>query len=124
MPANKFIIKIDPSELVPKSSARVYYYIAFWITLIQAATIALLWKYLPVVVPLFFTEPWGEARLAPKLYLGIIPLLSIGTLVTNLILGKSAKEESPVLVFTLAISTLFVVVMLSLALGGILQSIL
>jgi hypothetical protein len=115
---------MNPTELVPKSSARVYYYLAFWVTVLQAGAIALLWRYLPTVVPLFFTVPWGEARLAPKMYLAVLPTLSLVTIVTNLILGKSAKEVSPVLVYTLAIASLFIVVMFSFAVGGIVQSIL
>lgn len=124
MPANKFIIKMDPTELVPKSSARIYYYLAFALTLIQGGVIALLWRNLPSVVPLFFTEPWGEARLASKNLLLILPALSLGSILINLILGKYAKDQSPVLVYTLATASLFIVVMVSISMGGILQSIL
>lgn len=121
---NRFIISVDPTTLVPKSSARIYYYITFWIIVLQSAVIAFLWRSLPRVVPLFFTEPWGEARLAPRLFIWLIPVLSFLTLVINLTLGRWSKNESAVLSYTLAVSTLVVVTMLSIGLYGIAQSIL
>lgn len=124
MSANKFIIKINPAELVPKSGARLYYYAALWIVVIQAAVIAVLWKKIPTVVPLFFTEPWGEARLAPKLYLGILPTLSLLSTIVNLILGRATKGESQLLSYTLAVSSTVVAIMFAISLFGILQSLL
>lgn len=115
---------MNPSELVPKSSARLFYFAAFWITVLQAVVIAWIWKSLPRVVPLFFTEPWGEARLAPKLLLFLIPLLSTISIVVNLVLGLKAKGESPVLSYALAVASLVVAVMFGVAVAGILQSIL
>lgn len=115
---------MNPTVLVPKTSARIYYYLAFWTAVAQGITIAVLWRQLPKVVPLFFTQPWGEARLAPKIFLLILPLLAIASITTNLILGKWAKEESELLPYTLAVASLLIVIMLTIALAGILQSIL
>ena len=123
MSSNKFIIKMQPGELVPKSSARIFYYMAFWVTVLQAATVGFLWKYIPRVVPLFFTQPWGEARLAPKLFIFLIPLLSLASIVVNLILGKKSKDESEVLSYALAVASLVMAIMFAIAIAGILQSI-
>lgn len=124
MSTNKFIIKLDTGELVPKTAARLFYYGAFWLTVLQAAAISFLWNYIPRVVPLFFTEPWGEARIAPKVFLFILPALSFLSLALNLILGKASKEVSRLLSYSLAVSTLIVVIMFSISLAGILQSLL
>jgi O-antigen/teichoic acid export membrane protein len=124
MSAKKFIIRIDPSDLVPKSSAKLYYYGAFWVAVIQAGVIAGMWKYIPKVVPLFFTEPWGEARLAPKMFLILLPMLTLAAIVTNLIVGRRAREESPLLSYALAVASLLVAVMFAISLWGILQSLL
>lgn len=124
MSVNKFIIKINPADLVPKSGARIYYYAALWITLLQAGAIILLWSKLPRVVPLFFTEPWGEARLAPKLFLTLLPVLSLVSIAVNLIMGKGAKGESQLLSYSLAVSAAAISVMFTISLFGILQSLL
>lgn len=124
MTSNKFIIKIDPAELVPKTGARIYYYAAFLIIILQGTVLAWIWKYIPKVVPLFFTEPWGEGRLAPKVYLAILPTLALLSIIVNLILGRKAKDESPLLSYTLAVASLVITIMFVIAMAGILQSIL
>lgn len=123
-PSKKFIIKINAGELVPKSSARVFYLLAIFIIFFQTLTIVWLWNKLPRVVPIFFTQPWGEARLAPKLYLALFPGLSLVIGIINLVLSRGAKDESPLLPYTLAVATMVVTAMLAIGLGGILQSIL
>lgn len=122
MSTRKFIIKLDAGELVPKTAARLFYYGAFWLTVIQAAAITALWSRIPRVVPLFFTEPWGEARLAPKIFLFLLPILSFLSLAVNLILGRGSREVSLLLSYSLAVSTFIIVIMFSISLGGILQS--
>lgn len=120
---NKFRINIDPQSLVPTSQTRVYYVSSVVLVLLMIGVITVSLRFLPRTVPLFFTEPWGEARLVPKLWLYLLPLLSLATLLVNLVIARAVKDED-LLSKTLAISSLVVVCMLLISIVGILQSLL
>lgn len=121
---NKFRIRIDPQALVPNESVRKYYWWSVLVTMMLAAGIVVLWRYLPQTVPLFFTEPWGEARLAPKIYLFLLPIISLTVTTVNVLVGKAVTSEHKVLVYALATGSLGVSVILLVALYGIAQSLL
>lgn len=50
--------------------------------------IGLKWPNLPPQIPLFYSRPWGEEQLAPKLFLGLLPLVCLITLLINKILAN------------------------------------
>jgi len=57
-----------------------------WNLLFIASQLLLLfWKFsdLPSAVPLYFSLPWGDSRLAPPLSLFLLPLFSILIVLTN-----------------------------------------
>jgi hypothetical protein len=51
----------------------------------------------PLVVPLWFSKPWGEERLAPPTLLWLIPLLSLAFTLVNLMLGSFFGQREKVL---------------------------
>lgn len=108
--------------LVPDQMGRASYYIALLMILIMLALITMLMGRLPGSVPLFFSLPWGESRLAPKGALYLLPGLSMLFLMVNLGLGKMAGKLSPLLPRILAVATGVVAGMMMIALGGIVQS--
>jgi len=83
-----------------------------------------LWRSLPRVVPLFFTKPWGEARLAEKPLLLLLPSLGFLIVVVNLILGRMSRNMTKLLAYTAAGATLLINLMLAIAIFGIIQSVL
>ena len=117
-----FSIKETAEILVPDSLGRTSYVIALLLSLVMAAAIALLYPKIPRVVPLYFTLPWGEARLAPKVMLYSLPVVAILCLVVNLVLGRIAAKLSPLLPRVLSVSTAVVALMMMIALFGIVQS--
>lgn len=123
MQTNKFIIKIDPSVLVPKNALKKYYLIALAMVVLMIIVIVGFWQFLPMSVPLFFTEPWGEARLAPKIFLFLLPISGFLVIVVNLILAKIAKDEAKLLTEVLVIGAMMIEVMLAISLIGIIQSV-
>lgn len=124
MEQQKFRISLDPQSLVPALSVRKYYLLSMGLTILMGALIALLYNKLPRVVPLLMTEPWGEARLAPKIYLTLLPLLSLGVAGVNLLVSRAVESQLKALVTSLAVGTMVVSIMLFVAFYGIVQSLL
>jgi len=123
METKKFIIKIDPGLLVPSNTLKKYYLVAMGLVGVMLLTIIGFWGWMPMSVPLFFTAPWGEARLAPKIFLFLLPIVGFLVVVVNLILAKIAKEVSRILTQVLVIGAMIIEVMLTIALLGIVQSV-
>lgn len=117
-----FSIRETAEILVPDRFGRTNYFIAFLLIIIMLGMIAGLLRNIPSVVPMFFTLPWGEARLAPKIMLYFLPLVSFTFLLINLGLGRLSAKLSPLLPRVLAVSTSVVTFMMLISLLGILQS--
>lgn len=119
---NTFSITKTAEELVPDFVSRTGYLIAFMITLIIVAVISILWKKIPNVVPLFFTQPWGEARLAGREWLYLIPGISFLVILVNVVIGKIGSSSSSILPRMLGVTSAVVATTLLLACVGIVQS--
>lgn len=119
---NTFSITKTAEELVPDAVSRVGYMVATSLTLIILLGVALTWGKLPAVIPLFFTEPWGEARLAGREWILLLPGLSIATIMVNIMLGKAAQGSSELLPRMLSVASGMVALMLVVSLYGIVQS--
>lgn len=117
-----FNIRETAETLVPDKLGRTSYFIALMIILSMLAMITMLLGNLPAVVPLFFTLPWGEARLAPKVVLYVLPLIALLFFTLNLALGRMSLKLSSLLPRVLAVSTAVVTFMLLISLLGIVQS--
>lgn len=117
-----FNIKETAQQLVPDQLGRSSYLMAIGMMLIMLATIGAVYIKLPPTIPLFFSLPWGEARLSSKLSLLILPIISFAVVMINILLGRIASKLSPLLPRVLAVSSAVVVGMLLIALFGIIQS--
>lgn len=124
MSGRKFRIEIDPGLLVPSAGVRKYYWWSVGGVVAGGVGLAVGWRYLPMMVPLLFTEPWGEARLVPKAYLVGLPVIGLVTTLVNVLLGKSIPRENLALHYALSMGALTVSLMLLTALYGIGQSLL
>lgn len=125
MSERKFRINIDPSELVPESRQRKYYALAalFILLMIVIVLLVLYGELLPSQVPLYFSLPWGEGRLVPRIHLLRLPALGAFFMLINLLVSLIARGDT-VLSMALAVGTLVTVIMLFVSLTGILQSVL
>lgn len=79
--------------------------------LAQILLLVLKFNSLPALVPLFYSEPWGESQLVPVSLLFLLPLLSVIVAVTNSLLSvfllNSAEFSSRLLlIFSLLFSFL------------------
>lgn len=117
-----FSIRETAEILVPDSLGRSSYLLAILLIVIMLMMISALLIKLPPVVPLYFTLPWGEARLTSKLMLYILPLASLLFLIINLGLGRISMKLSPLLPRVLAVSTAVSAGMMMISLLGIVQS--
>lgn len=117
-----FSITKTAEELVPDYVSRMGYAVASGMTILMMLAIILLWGKLPRAVPLFFTEPWGEARLAPREFIWLLPGLSLLIIAANIAMGKSGSNASMLLPRTLSVVSGVVALMLLFSLYGILQS--
>lgn len=52
---------------------------------------------LPPVIPLFYSRPWGEDQLVPKLLLLTVPLASFAIFLANFFITKSFSGEKSLL---------------------------
>lgn len=117
-----FSIRETAETLVPDKFGRTSYLLGLAIILLMIATTTLLLGKLPQLVPLYFTLPWGEARLAPKYALYLLPGIAVLFLIFNLALGNISNKLSPLLPRVLAVSSAVVSGMMLIALLGIAQS--
>lgn len=120
--ANTFSITKTAEELVPDTVSRTGYVVAVFLTIILALLVLLVWGKLPQTVPVFFSEPWGEARLGAKQWLLLLPGLSLIVITANVILGKLGGGSSPILPRMLGVTSAVVALTLLLSLLGIVQS--
>lgn len=117
-----FSIRETAETLVPDKMARGGYWIGLALILVMVLLISGLLTRLPSVVPLYFTLPWGEARLASKLMLYILPGLSLIFFILNLVVSRILRHLSALLPRVLAVATAVVTTMMLVALLGIVQS--
>lgn len=117
-----FSIRETAEILVPDKLGRTSYFVSFALIIVMLGMITILLRRLPFVVPLYFTLPWGEARLAPRLMLYVLPIIAISCFIINLGLGRIAMKLSPLLPRVLAVASAIVSGMMTIALIGIVQS--
>ncbi len=117
-----FSIRETAEVLVPDRLARSSYLVAMLVILLMFGAMGFLSSRLPRVVPLYYSLPWGEARLAPKNVLFYIPAISLLILCLNLALGRIAAKVSPLLPKVLAVTSLVIAGMMTIAIIGIVQS--
>ncbi len=68
--------------------------ISVTVTVTTVAIIALFWRRLPPVVPLFYSLPWGEEQLASPLALIAVFCGALGLFVTDAVLAVLASATS------------------------------
>jgi len=117
-----FSIRETAEILVPDKFGRTSYLIALSVCIVMILIIVALYQRVPINVPMFFTLPWGEARLAPRIVLYLLPLTAILCLVLNLFLGRVSAKLSPLLPQVLSVSTAIISAMMLVSLLGIIQS--
>ena len=109
------VARTPPSWLFPKlGDIRLSreYSLAKYAVIVQAIigtlSIALFWKVLPPKVPLWYSKPWGEERLASPFFL-ILPLATAALIYFgNLILISRSATEHPMFARILLLSSVVV----------------
>jgi len=119
-----FNIKQTAELLVLDKIGRISYTVGLVLTILMIGVTVLLWAKIPARVPLYMSLPWGEIRLANKLLLLELPGLGILVMGINIAIAKVVGKLSQLLTRILSVGSGVVVVMLTLSLLGILQSIL
>ncbi len=117
-----FNIKETAEQLVPDQLGRSSYLIALLLVVVMLATTGAIYTRIPSNIPLYFTLPWGESRLAAKLSILILPTTTIVVVAANIMLGRVVSKLSPLLPRSLAIASLVVAAMMTVAIFGIVQS--
>jgi len=118
----QFNIKETAEQLVPDQLGRSSYLIAILIGILMFVLIGAIYTKLPPIIPLHFTLPWGEARLASKLAILTLPSITLTGVVVNIALGKISAKLSPLLPRVLAVASMIVALMMVVSLFGIIQS--
>ena len=108
---------------VDDATSRGAYIWSAVILVLMTGIVVALWGRLPERVPLFFSNPWGEERLARWYMLFMIPAMGVGGGVLNLFLGRRLSDKGDMVVPALAVGTLTINLMLIIGLIGIIRSI-
>jgi len=82
------------------------------LTCVSILAIVVSFTRIPPLVPLWFSKPWGADRLAPSLYIILLPLAAIVWDAINMIFALSLEDEYRVYCQLLFLSS-FVVTLLS-----------
>lgn len=109
-------------ELVPDRLNRNTYLGSSFLSILLLVLPLTVYSKLPEQLPLLWTLPWGEARLAPKVGIfggGVIAILVV---VVNVILSKSWSGGGSLVPRILSSATLVVAIALMIAMWGVLQS--
>ncbi len=121
-PIRRFDLGKTAEELVPDFTNRFAYLLALVVTLLEAGWLWWLLPRLPRVVPLYFTEPWGEAELAPKLFFFLLPGVSFVVIVINIVVSRLFSRVSAIVPRILSIAAATLSLMFLFALAGVIQS--
>ncbi len=81
--------------------------------LLSASWVALSYRYVPDMVPFWYSLPWGEGRLAPRraLFYLIAAVAAVGF--GNMILARFLRT-SPLITYSLTIATVVLAVLTSI----------
>ena len=108
---------LTPEEKVLLLSRRLS--LLFWFT--QIGLLAFAWRFLPPQAPLFFSRPWGEEQLIPRLGLLLLPFTSLGVFLLNLAIANLAPREERLISQTLTIATVIFNFLCLISLGQIIR---
>lgn len=122
MDTKRFRIETLPTELVPNTLHRRLYGSAIGLTLLTAGAVLYLYQYLPSQIPLYMTEPWGEARLVAKAMIWLLPAMALAINILDVAISQLIKKM-PVLSQILAASALVSTMMFVIAVVGIMQAV-
>ena len=125
-PANNVQHKFDlgktAEELVPDLTNRYAYFFSMILSFAVAGVLWGLYRRIPMIVPLYFTEPWGEAELAPKMLIFLMPGIPMAVTAGNIILARFFGKTSPTLSRVLSVAAGAVTIMFAAGVYGIIQS--
>ena len=76
--------------------------------LLSLVAIAWRWNTLPPVVPLWFSRPWGTERLAPSVWLFLLPVTSLVWYWLSVVVATYMTREYPLFTRVLFLSSLLV----------------
>ncbi len=112
MPSNPLLLGLSTLGRFwqEKTNSRLFRWNILFIIL-QIVLLILKFNDLPSLVPLFYSEPWGESQLVSAPLLFLLPLLSIIVAVTNsllavFLLNSAAFSSRLLLIFSLLFSFL------------------
>lgn len=117
-----FSITATAQILVPDKLGRASYLISLIFVVLMIALIGAVYSRLPYNIPLYFSLPWGDGRLAPKIMLVTLPLLALILSLLNLLLGRVFTKLAQLLPRVLAVTSAVVAGMFFLSVLGIIQS--
>lgn len=117
-----FSITATAEILVPDELGRASYLVSLGLVVMMIAVIGGVYSRLPHNIPLYYSLPWGEARLAPKIMFITLPGIAMLMSILNLVLGRISAKLSPLLPRVLAVTSAVVTAMILLSTIGIIQS--
>ncbi len=89
---NVFIRRITADKII-----RLATIITVGLLILQFIYIVLRFNHIPPVIPLFNQLPWGEGRLAEKLFIFLPLLLASGICLVNITLSSAFYERMPLI---------------------------
>ncbi len=108
------------SESIHKSNINSWFLFSLGILLTAGLFIAFLWKRIPPEIPWFYSLPWGENQLMPKIGLPLILGSNILVLFFGNLLSQWTKNKDKIIEQTVMASLAFICFMLLINMAKVL----
>ncbi|GAB4026274.1 MAG: hypothetical protein Fur0011_1320 [Candidatus Microgenomates bacterium] len=117
-----FNISFAATELVPNKVNRNMYLTTIVLALVLLGVAAFFYGKLPDKIPVLLTAPWGEGRLASRIFVYGGGLLVLAVTLLNITLGKLWGGGGSLIPRILSITAVVFALAMSVSLWGMLQS--
>lgn len=117
-----FNITQAATELVPNKINRNMYLTTIALALVLLGVAAFFYGKLPDKIPVLLTAPWGEGRLAPRIFVYGGGVLVLAVTLLNIMLGKLWGGGGNLIPRILSITAVVFALAMSVSLWGMIQS--
>lgn len=77
-------------------------------TIISIFIIAISWPRLPQLIPLWYSQPWGQERLAAPVFILLLPVATFLTHLLNILIGAFWANSHRILIQLLFVTSIFI----------------
>ncbi len=108
------------SDTNNKKSVNPWFLFSLGILVVAGLSVLLLWKRIPPEIPWYYSLPWGESQLMPKLGLPIIIAVSLCVTFATKMLSSWTKKDDKIVEQAVFVSVAFICTLLVINMAKVL----